>query len=305
MADWTVEAMADQAGRLAVVTGANSGIGWHTALELARAGAEVVLTARTEAKGRDAVERIRRELANASVRWELLDLASLRSIREFAARLSSTSSRLDLLVNNAGVMAVPRREVTEDGFEQQMGTNFLGHFALTGWLLPALRRGTRPRVTNVSSLAARMGLKRIRFEDMQWDRGYKPWDAYCQSKLANLLFTVELARRSEAGRWGVSTTAAHPGVACTNLQSSGPEKQNPVQKMVMELFAQDAAAGAWPTLCAATDPKAAMGSFYGPKHLWQVRGPAVEVGMPAAAGDVAAAERLWAVAEELTGMRWG
>src|SRR3984957_18851181 len=158
-------------GRLAVVTGANSGIGWHTALELARAGSEVILASRTESKGRDAVDRIRQQLPQARVRAEILDLASLQSVQSFAARIDR-EPKLDLLVNNAGVMAVPKRQVTEDGFEQQFGTNFLGPFALTMALLPALLRAQSPRVTTVSSGAANMGLKRINFGDLQWERSY-------------------------------------------------------------------------------------------------------------------------------------
>src|ERR1700722_13538876 len=158
-------------GRLAVVTGANSGIGWHTALELARAGSEVILASRTESKGRDAVDRIRQQLPQARVRAEILDLASLQSVQSFAARIGR-EAKLDLLVNNAGVMAVPKRQVTEDGFERQFGTNFLGPFALTMALLPALMRAPSPRVTTVSSGAANMGLKKINFGDLQWERSY-------------------------------------------------------------------------------------------------------------------------------------
>src|SRR5450755_3596030 len=186
MAKWTAADLPSQQGKLAVVTGANSGIGWHTALELARAGCEVILAVRTEAKGLDAVKRIERELPQAKVRAELLDLASLRSVRAFSEKVSS-EPKLDLLVNNAGVMSVPRRQTTEDGFELQFGTNFLGPFALTGLLMPALRRASAPRITTVSSGAANMGLKRINFEDLQWERSYGPWKAYCQSKLADLL----------------------------------------------------------------------------------------------------------------------
>lgn len=182
MSKWTTRDIPPPNGKLAVITGANSGIGWHTALELARAGSEVILTARTEAKGRDAVERIRQQIPQAKVRFELLDLASLRSVRAFAARVGS-EAKLDLLVNNAGVMAVPQRRVTEDGFELQFGTNFLGPFALTVLLMPTLQRAASPRVTTVSSGAANMGLRKINFDDLQWERSYGPWKAYCQSKL--------------------------------------------------------------------------------------------------------------------------
>src|ERR1700722_19856897 len=240
MTKWALSDIPSLHGRVAVVTGANSGIGRHTALELARAGGEVVMTARTAAKGQDAVERVRREIPQAKVRYEQLDLASLRSVREFATRVSN-GGKLDLLVNNAGVMRIPVRQVTEDGFEMQMGTNFVGPFALTLLLMPALLRSDAPRVTTVSSGAANMGLKRIRFEDMQWERGYKPWAAYCQSKLADLMLTTELGRRSvEAGR-PVLSTAAHPGYARTNLQTSGPgREQKWFENLFEKVMSQDA-----------------------------------------------------------------
>ncbi len=191
MKKWTVADIPSQAGKLAVVTGANSGIGWHTALEIARAGGEVILTTRTEAKGREAVELIRRQLPQAKVRAEVLDLANLQSVRAFAAKVGG-EAKLDLLVNNAGVMAVPQRETTTDGFELQFGTNFLGPFALTGLLMPALQRATSPRVTTVASGAANMGMRRINFDDLQWERSYGPWKAYCQSKLADIMFMLRV-----------------------------------------------------------------------------------------------------------------
>jgi NAD(P)-dependent dehydrogenase (short-subunit alcohol dehydrogenase family) len=297
MKKWTVRDIPSQTGRLAVVTGANSGIGWNTALELARAGGEVILTARTDAKGRDAVERIRREIPQAKVRFELLDLASLRSVRKFAAKVGN-DPKLDLLVNNAGVMAVPRRKVTEDGFEMQFGTNFLGPFALTGLLLPALLRAPSARVTNVSSGAAKMGLKRINFEDLQWEKSYGPWKAYCQSKLANLLFTLEFGRRVD----GVLSNAAHPGYARTNLQTSGPERQKIfVERIFEKIASQDAAGGALPTLRAATAKDASPGSYYAPGRFFELKGEPILIPLPKQAQDGAAAERLWDVAEQLTG----
>jgi NAD(P)-dependent dehydrogenase (short-subunit alcohol dehydrogenase family) len=212
-------------GKLAVVTGANSGIGWHTALELARAGSEVVLTARSEAKGWQAVDRIRRKMPHAKVRSDLLDLASLESVRDFAASLNR-EAKLDLLVNNAGLMAIPQRQVTEDGFEMQFGTNYLGPFALTMLLMPALQRAD-PRVTTVSSRAANMGLKRINFDELHWEGSYGPWKAYCQSKLADLMLMLELGRRSRAAA-GIPllSNASHPGYARTNLQTSGPGRES-------------------------------------------------------------------------------
>lgn len=301
---WTIADMPSQAGKLAVVTGANSGIGWHTALELARAGGEVILTARSEAKGRDAVDRIRREIPKAKVRAEILDLASLKSIRAFAARVGG-QAKVDLLVNNAGVMAVPKREATEDGFERQLGTNYLGPFALTGLLMPALLRSEAPRVTTVSSGAANMGLRRIHFDDLQWERSYGPWKAYCQSKLADLMLMLELARRCAAAGVHLLSNAAHPGYARTNLQTSGPGRpQNAFQKMFKKLASQDAAAGALPTLRAATASDTASECYYGPDRFFQLKGDPVEIPLPKPALDQAAAKRLWALSEELTGVRF-
>jgi NAD(P)-dependent dehydrogenase (short-subunit alcohol dehydrogenase family) len=303
MAKWTVADIPTLKGKLAVVTGANSGIGWHTALELARAGGEVILTARTEAKGRDAVERIRRELPQAGVRYELLDLASLRSVRTFAAKIGN-EAKLDLLVNNAGVMAVPRRELTEDGFERQFGTNFLGHFALTGLLLPALFRAASPRVTTVSSGAANMGIRKINFDDLHWEKSYGPWKAYCQSKLADLMFALELGRRSAAAGAGLLSDAAHPGYARTNLQTAGPERSaSGPEKILAWVVSQDAAHGALPTLRAAVAQDAVSGNYYAPDRMFQLKGDPVLVPIPKPAQDQATARRLWDVAETLTGVR--
>jgi len=304
MAKWTIAEIPSQRGRLAVVTGANSGIGWDTALELARAGAEVILTARTEAKGDDAVARIRREIPAAKVRFEMLDLASLRSVREFAERVGR-EKKLDLLVNNAGVMRIPTRKVTEDGFETQFATNFLGPFALTGLLMPALLRSDSPRVTTVSSGAANMGLRRIRFEDLQWESGYKPWKAYCQSKLADLMLMTELGRRSEAAGKRVLSNAAHPGFARTNLQTSGPGRDMlAIEKFLVPFMSHDAAAGAMPTLRAATEPNAAQGSYYSPENFFQMKGDPVLISLPKPAQDEAATRKLWEISEKLTGVQW-
>jgi NAD(P)-dependent dehydrogenase (short-subunit alcohol dehydrogenase family) len=304
MTKWTIEEIGSQKGKLAVVTGANSGIGWHTALELARAGAEVILAARSEAKGKEAVEKIRREVPQAAVRLELLDLASLRSVRAFAEKVGK-EPKVDLLVNNAGVMAIPRRETTEDGFEKQFGTNFLGPFALSGLLWPALLRSLSPRVTTVSSGAANLGLRRINFEDLQWERSYGPWKAYCQSKLADLLFAQELSRRSAAAGLRVLSNAAHPGYARTNLQTSGPGRElSAIENFLASFASQDAAAGALPTLRAATALDAAPGSYYGPERLFQMKGDPVLINLPKPAQDKDAARKLWATAEKLMGVQW-
>jgi NAD(P)-dependent dehydrogenase (short-subunit alcohol dehydrogenase family) len=305
MAKWTVADIPSQQGKLAVVTGANSGIGWITALELARAGAEVILTARTKAKGQDAVDRIRRQLSQAKVRFELLDLASQRSVRTFAAKVNSNETRLDLLVNNAGVMRIPRRQVTEDGFEMQFGTNYFGPFALTVLLLPALQRAAYPRITTVSSGAANMGLKRINFGDLQWEKSYGPWNAYCQSKLADLMLMLELARRSSADGIRLISNAAHPGFARTNLQTSGPGRPlNFLERSIMPLMSHDAANGALPTLRAATSPDASSGTYFAPERLFNLKGDCIPVKLPKPALDEAAARKLWEVSEQLTGVSW-
>ncbi len=304
MTKWTMADIPSQKDRLAVVTGANSGIGWHTALELARAGSEVILAARTEPKAKDAVDRINRVLPNAKVRFELLDLASLKSVRAFAKRVGS-EHKVDLLVNNAGVMRVPKREVTEDGFERQFGTNFLGPFALTMLLLPALVRSDSPRVTTVSSGAANMGLKRINFDDMQWTKSYGPWNAYCQSKLADLMLMLELGRRSATAGTGLLSNAAHPGYARTNLQTSGPGRElNAVERFITPFMSHDAAHGALPTLRAATAKDTSTGAYYAPEKMFHLKGDPIPVPLPKPALDEEAARRLWKAAEELTGTKW-
>ncbi|MGH9588153.1 MAG: oxidoreductase [Acidobacteriaceae bacterium] len=302
MKKWSVADIPPQHGKLAIVTGANSGLGWHTAFQLARAGSDVILTARSEEKGRAAVERIREQLSQVKVRAEVLDLASLASVRAFAARLEN-EAKLDLLVNNAGVMAIPRRAVTEDGFERQLGTNFLGHFALTGLLMPVLLRARAPRVTTVSSIAANLRMKRIKFEDLQLEKAYDPWTAYCQSKLADLMFALELSRRCAAKDFALLSNAAHPGYAPTNLQTSGPGKPRGWAQRLFEKFAShEADLGALPTLRAATDVDAAPGSYYGPSGRFQLTGHPVPIAIPKAARNEAAAAKLWEIAESLTGV---
>ena len=304
MTTWTEANIPSQNGKLAVVTGANSGIGWNTALELARAGCEVILTARTQAKGQDAIDRILRQVPKAKVRYELLDLASLQSVRAFAAKIGR-EPKLDLLINNAGVMRLPQRQVTEDGFEVQFGTNFLGPFALTVLLLPALQRAPSPRVTTVSSGAANMGLKKINFEDIQWQRSYGPWKAYCQSKLADLMLVLELERRTKTAGIKLTSNAAHPGYARTNLQTSGPGRPlNFVERTLTPFMSHDAAHGALPTLRAATSPDAASGTYFAPERLFNLKGDPVPVKLPKPALDEAAARKLWEISERLTGATW-
>jgi NAD(P)-dependent dehydrogenase (short-subunit alcohol dehydrogenase family) len=287
-----------QLGKTAVVTGATGGLGYETALALAKASAEVILTGRDDRKGQSAIEKINREVVGAKVAYERLDLASLASIAEFAERMHSRPS-LDILINNAGVMALPRRQVTADGFEMQFGTNHLGHFALTARLMPLLRRASGARVVSLSSLAHRTG--RIDFNDLQGVRVYSPWKAYGQSKLACLMFALELRRRSDAAGWKVTSNAAHPGFARTNLFTSGPGGLLSVATdFAAPFFGHSAADGARPTLFAATSPTAGPGGYYGPGGFGELRGaPARALIMPQARDAVAAA-RLWDVSATLT-----
>ena len=288
-----------QLGRTAVVTGATGGLGYETALALSKAGAEVILTGRDDRKGQTALEKISREVISAKISYEHLDLANLASVADFAQRMLVRPS-LDLLINNAGVMALPRRQTTADGFEMQLGTNHLGHFALTAQLLPLLRRATKPRVVSLSSLAHRTG--RIDFDDLQGARMYSPWKAYGQSKLACLMFALELQRRSDAAGWNVISNAAHPGFARTNLFAGGPGGLvSLATDFAAPFFGQSAADGARPILFAATNSNAKPGAYYGPGGIGELRGaPAPALVMPQAR-DAAAAARLWDVSEKLTG----
>jgi NAD(P)-dependent dehydrogenase (short-subunit alcohol dehydrogenase family) len=288
-----------QLGRSAVVTGATGGLGYETALALAKAGTEVILTGRNDRKGQSAIEKISREVSAARLSFEPIDLASLASIADFSLRMHSRPS-LDLLINNAGVMALPRRQTTADGFEMQFGTNYLGHFVLTARLMPLLRRVSGSRVVNVSSLAHRTAF--IDFDDLQGARLYSPWKAYGQSKLAMLMFALELQRRSDATGWNLTSNAAHPGFARTSLFASGPGGLlSLASDFAAPLFGHSAADGARPILFAATSPQAKPGAYYGPGGFGELRGaPAPALIMPRAR-DAATAARLWDVSEKLTG----
>ena len=288
-----------QLGRTVVVTGATGGLGYETALGLAKAGSEVILTGRDDRKGQRALEKISREVIGAKAAYERLDLASLASVADFAQRMQARQS-LDLLINNAGVMALPRRQTTADGFEMQFGTNHLGHFALTARLMPLLRRASGPRVVSVSSLAHRTGS--IDFDDLQGAHVYSPWKAYGQSKLACLMFALELQRRSDAAGWNLLSNAAHPGFARTDLFASGPGGLVSLATgFAAPLFGHSAADGARPILFAATSPEARPGAYYGPGGFSELRGaPAPALIMPQAR-DAATAARLWEVSEKLAG----
>lgn len=299
MSQWTTKNIPDQHGRLAVVTG-TGGLGYEDALALARAGSDVIIAGRNPAKGAEAVNRVCAENPGASVRFEVLDLANLASIEAFGKRMQAQHQSLDLLINNAAVMTPPNRQITSDGFELQFGTNYLGHFALTAHLLPLLRKGQDPRVINVSSVAARNGT--INFDDLQSARNYTPMVAYGQSKLANLMFSFELQRRSDAASWGLTSIAAHPGISRTDLIPNGAGRQSLsgfVRTRLWFLF-QPAAQGALPTLFAATSPDAKGGAYYGPDRLSETRGFPAPAKIPPQANDVEVAARLWQVSERLT-----
>lgn len=295
--------VADQSGRTALVTGANSGLGFHTALRLAQAGATVVLACRNPQKAADAVARIQAGAPAAVVDLVSLDLSSLDSVRAAAATVHDRYDALHLLVNNAGVMAIPRAE-TADGFETQFGTNHLGHFALTGLLLDLLLTVPDSRVVTVSSTAHKMGA--MHFDDLQGEQRYRKWGAYGQSKLANLLFTYELQRRLTAAGETTIAVAAHPGWSATNLQTHGRGVDGGLGLRLNELgnklFAQSDAMGALPSLYAATDPAVEPGGFYGPGGLFEVRGLPKRVESTKASHDLDAARRLWDVSETLTGV---
>jgi NAD(P)-dependent dehydrogenase (short-subunit alcohol dehydrogenase family) len=270
-------------------------------LALSRAGAHVIIAGRSPSKGAIAVDRIRKRIPDADVRFEALDLASLASIEAFGERLRSSIDCLDLLINNAGVMAPPERQVTADGFELQFGTNHLGHFALTAQLLGLLRRGRQSRVVTLSSVAARGGA--INFHDLQSERDYVPMTAYSQSKLACLMFALELQRRSDAAGWGIRGVAAHPGISRTDLLPNGAGAGSTaglVRRFLWFLF-QPAAQGALPTLLAATSPQVQGGTYYGPDKLSETRGYPAAAKVPAQALDLGDAERLWRESERLTG----
>jgi NAD(P)-dependent dehydrogenase (short-subunit alcohol dehydrogenase family) len=297
---WTAADIPDQRGRVAVVTGANSGLGLATARELARAGARVVLATRSTQKGEDAASRIASTVPGAELDPAVLDLADLDSVRAFAA---AAPARVDLLINNAGVMAAPRR-VTKQGFESQLATNHLGHFALTGLLLGRLLAAPAPRVVTVSSTLHRRGT--MNFDDLQGERKYSPWGAYGQSKLANLMFCFELQRRATEAGTALLSMAAHPGYAATNLQFAATDRfyEKAIGWVGNRVFAQSADMGALPTLYAATVPDLPGGTFVGPGGRSEQRGYPKVVTAAGKAYDEQAWRRLWDISEELTGVQY-
>ncbi|TWP47921.1 SDR family NAD(P)-dependent oxidoreductase [Lentzea tibetensis] len=294
----------DQSGKFAVVTGANSGTGKETARRLAGAGARVVLGVRTVAKGEQARDEILAQHPHAQLEVRRIDLADLASVQEFADGLVADGKPLDLLVNNAGVMAPPTRMTTADGFELQMGSNYLGPFALTVRLLPLLLAAEAPRVATMSSGTANFG--RIHFDDLQWEhRRYSPMFSYAQSKLANLMFTVHLAAVAAERGWHLLSTGAHPGYTRTNLQTAGASlgRDKPARSWLNRidfLPSQEVEQGAEPLLYAATGPDAVAGGYYGPGGRFGLVGPTTTARPPRRALDAAANARLWAESEQLT-----
>lgn len=292
--DWGAEQVPDQTGRVAIITGSNSGIGFETARVLAGKGATVIMACRNLDKANPKAEEIRAAHPGCNVEVMRLDLSNLDSVRQFAEEFRAKHSRLDLLVNNAGIM-VPPYGKTAQGFETQFGVNHLGHFALTGLLLDLLLSTPGSRVVTVSSIAHYLG--KIDFSDLNWERGYKAQAAYGQSKLANLLFTYELQRRLAAAGKDTLAVAAHPGWTSTNLQEHAPSV-----KFMNRFFAQEPLMGALPTLYAATESDVKGGEYYGPSGFLEMNGPPKRVNSNKRSRDEKVAERLWNVSQELTGV---
>ncbi len=294
---WSADDIPGQSGRVAIVTGASSGIGLEAARVLAHKGARVIIAARDEAKGQRAVDSILRDHSEAQVELHHLDLADLASVRTFADAFLAREERLDLLINNAGIMMCPFAR-TSDGFEIQFGTNHLGHFALTGQLLPLLKQNRDSRIVMVSSAAHHRG--KLDLADLNWEsRKYKTVQAYCDSKLANLLFTLELARKLGEANNTPLVTAAHPGWSRTDLQ-----RHVGIIRWLGYFMGQDQAMGALPTLRAAVDQAAAPGDYFGPGGRREMKGPPVKVEPAASARDSATARELWRISEELTGVQY-
>jgi len=295
--DWSQTDIPDQTGRVAVVTGANSGIGLETARELARKGAHVVLACRSEARANEAIQDIESELPDAQIDFMALDLADLEQVRIFSASVHARFERLDLLINNAGVM-IPPAGKTKQGFELQFGVNHIGHFALTGLLLDLLLATEGARIVSVSSTAHRMG--RMNFKDLDFDaRGYNASSAYAQSKLSNLLFIAELTRKLDAAGADVLAAAAHPGWTQTNLQ-----KHSNLFRLMNPIFGMQPIGGALPTLRAATGMNVEANDYFGPSRFFEIWGPPTKVGRTERAKSVADAARLWKISEQRSGVKF-
>ena len=304
--DWTQDQIGDLGGKSVIVTGANSGLGWETAKALAQKGAKVVMACRDAGRAERARSEITEIAGDASVSVMALDLADLPSVKAFAEAYKASNDRLDILCNNAGVMAIPLRR-TSAGFEMQMGTNHFGHFALTGRLLDIILATPDSRVVTLSSHAHRFG--KVDFDDIHWEKSYSRWPAYGQSKLANLLFAYELDRRLRSSGATTLSVASHPGYAATNLQTAGPRMddsslQERIALLGNRLLAQSAEMGALPTLRAATDPAVGSGEYYGPGGFMGQHGYPVRVESTARSKRADDAARLWELSEELTGVSY-
>jgi NAD(P)-dependent dehydrogenase (short-subunit alcohol dehydrogenase family) len=303
---WTTSDIPDQTGRTFLITGASSGLGLRSAEALAKAGGRVLLGCRIPEKAKAAHASVAAGATGPEPEIVAMDLADLDSVAAAASKLDGELDHLDVLMNNAGVMAVPKAR-TAQGFEMQMGTNHLGHFALTGQLLPTLRRAPAPRVITVSSMGHRPG--RIRWDDPNWERGrYLAWPAYFQTKLANLLFTLELDRQAREHTSNLLAAAAHPGTAATNLATAGPGSKSGIMRwgagISDRFFSQSDAMGALPQLYAATMPDVGGNDYLGPDGFMEQRGHPKKVGRTKRASDAAAAARLWAMSEDLTGVSY-
>lgn len=302
--NWTASDIPSQKGRSVVITG-TGGIGFEIALEMTRAGAEVIMAGRNKDKGEEAIGKINKMNLAGNIRFEELDLADLASIKAFGERIMTQCKSLDILVNNAAVMNPPQRMVTKDGFELQLGTNYLGHFALTANMLPLLRKGNKPRVITLSSIAHLSGI--INFADLQSEHNYKPMETYSQSKLACLMFAFELQRRSDAAGWGISSMGAHPGISRTELIPNGAGKNSPAgiaRRLFGPILFQPAAHGAWSSLYAATAKEATGGMYYGPSRMNEMRGYPKIAKIAPQAKDVEVAIKLWEESEKMTKIKF-
>ncbi len=303
MKKWTVKDMPNLSGKTAIITGGTSGLGFEDALELSRVGAKVIITGRDTNSATKSVESIRKQIKDADISFELLDLADLESVRNFSEVINRKIDSLDILINNAGVMTPPKRLVTKDNLELQFGTNYLGHFALTAHLLPLLKK-SKARVISLSSVAARRG--RINFDDLQAEKAYVPMTVYSQSKVACLMFALELHRQSDKNNWGITSIAAHPGISRTNLLVDKPG-QNSITGMLRKyawfLF-QLPARGALTTLYAASSPDVQPGAYYGPDGFKETRGYPKLVNIPVRALDKEVSAKLWDLSTKLAEVSW-
>ena len=297
--------VADQTGKFVLITGATGGLGFQAAKSLAGAGAEVLLTGRDADKGARALSAIRAVHPNALVRFELLDLAALGSVRRFVDRFTPDRRQLDLLINNAGIMAPRHRQQSADGVELQFATNYLGHFALTAGLLPAIVRSKAPRIVQVSSVMARQGTPRLATAEA--NRAYNAMEAYSDSKLAQLLFMVELQRRSERGGWNLTSLAAHPGVARTDLIANGPGRESfsgLMMQLIEPVISQPVEMAVLPILHAATHADVQPLDYFGPGRWFELKGPPGRAKLPELARDEGLAARLWRLSEDLSDTRF-